>query len=258
MRHYHGTPLGGTRDSVARFIAAGNRHFLVPHGRPEDLPIVAEVSCGFCLDNGAFTAWKQGQPITNWQPYYRWCKEWSRNPRFDFAIVPDVIDGTEQENRQLFAQWFVHCKRDDGSVIPYATVWHLHESLEYLEFLMTHADIVCVGSSGKWSNPGTESWHGRMSEAFEVLCDSEGRPRRRVHGLRMLAPDIVERYPFYSADSTSVAQNSQLIGRFGTYKPPTQSQRREVIAARLEATRSPSVWHRSPEQLTLAGFDDSP
>jgi hypothetical protein len=35
------------------------------------------------------------------------------------------------------------------------------------------------------------------------------------------------------------------------YKPPTQAQRREVIAARIEATASPAVYVKSEEQLTL-------
>jgi len=89
MIHYHGTPLGGTRESVARFVSSGTRHFLVPFMRQEDLPVVAEASCGFCLDNGAFSAWKSGKPITDWEPYYRWVSQWALHPRFAFAIIPD-------------------------------------------------------------------------------------------------------------------------------------------------------------------------
>ncbi len=250
MKHFHGTPLGGTRDSVARFIASGNRHFLVPHARSEDMPVVSEEATGFCLDNSAFTAWKQGSPITNWQPYYDWVKLWCRNPRFDFAIIPDVIDGSEGENNSLFGEWFKRT-RIDGGWVEGAPVWHMHESLERLEYLIGHCRIICVGSSGKWETPGTEDWHARMREAMAVLCDKDGHPRRKIHGLRMLRQDIVERYPFYSADSTNVAQNSQLMPRFGMYPPPTQSQRREVIASRMESTRSPSTYRAPQEQTTL-------
>ena len=249
MRHYHGTPLGGTRDSVARFIASGNRHFLVPFPRHEDMPIVSESSCGFCLDNGAFSAWKSGHPITDWSPYYEWCLKWSSNPRFDFAIIPDVVDGTEEENNKLFGEWFKRCRLVDngkfGSGIGFvegAPVWHMHESLDRLEYLMGHSRIVCIGSSGEWPNPGTTSWHKRMEDAMRILCDDKGHPRIKFHGLRMLNPAIVEMYPFYSADSTNVAQNSQLIRRYGMYCPATVSQRREILASRIESVRSPSAW----------------
>jgi hypothetical protein len=76
--HYHGTPCGGKRDEVAKFLAG--RHALVPWTRAEDLPVAAEVCQSFMLDNGAFGAWKSGQPITNWEGYYKWVQEWSQHP----------------------------------------------------------------------------------------------------------------------------------------------------------------------------------
>ncbi|TWU46440.1 hypothetical protein [Rubripirellula reticaptiva] len=246
MRHYHGTPLGGTRDSVARFIATGNRHFLVPFGREEDLPIVAEASTGFCLDNGAFSAWKTGKPIADWSPYYAWVEAWCRNPRFDFAFIPDVIDGTEEENDRLIEEF--GCSAVGRFGVP---VWHLNESLRRLERLVDDWTVIALGSSGEYAKPKTERWNRRMSDAMGVLCDEHGRPKARLHGLRMLDPAIVARYPFHSADSTNVAQNSQLLARFGMYKPPTQAQRREVIASRIEATRSPSVWTPVTETQTF-------
>ena len=58
MKHYHGTPIGGTRQDVARFLQG--RHALVPFPRPDDAGIVADVCKSFVFDNGAFTVWKQG------------------------------------------------------------------------------------------------------------------------------------------------------------------------------------------------------
>ena len=39
--HYHGTPIGGSRQDVARFLAG--RHALVPFPRQDDVGIVADV-----------------------------------------------------------------------------------------------------------------------------------------------------------------------------------------------------------------------
>ena len=53
MIHYHGTPCGGTRQDVARFLMG--RHALVPFPRQDDMGIVAEVCQSFVFDNGAFS-----------------------------------------------------------------------------------------------------------------------------------------------------------------------------------------------------------
>ena len=204
---------------------------------------MSAASAAFCVDNGAFTAWRQGNTITDWQPYYAWVKEWARCPRFDFAIIPDVIEGSEEENDELIVEWRAECQD-----IEAAPVWHMHESLERLETMINEWNRVCIGSSGKFSKVGSLAWHERMCSAMDRICDEAGRPRVKIHGLRMLAPAIVERYPLASADSTNVAQNSQLLGRFGGYAPPTQAQRREVIASRIEATISASVWESQAQQ----------
>ena len=99
MIHYHGTPCGGERKEAAKFLAG--RHALIPWVRPEDIGTAAEVCQSFCVDNGAFTAWRSGQPIADWSAYYEWVEHWHRHPSFDWAIIPDVIDGDESQNDAL-------------------------------------------------------------------------------------------------------------------------------------------------------------
>ena len=70
MIPYHGTPLGGKRDEAPRFFR--NRHALVSWVHPEDIGVVSECCRSFSLDNGAFSAWKSGKPITDWYEYYNW------------------------------------------------------------------------------------------------------------------------------------------------------------------------------------------
>jgi hypothetical protein len=244
--HYHGTPLGGTRLSAFAFMK--RRHFLVPFARPEDIGAVAEYSVGFCLDNSAFSAWKKDTKI-DWRKYVDWCFEWYRHPRFRFALIPDVIDGDEAANDELLTKWYrwTKCK------ITGVPVWHLHESLDRLERLMHAHERIALGSSGEFQTPNTERWHLRMAEAMQTLCDADGRPKVKIHGLRMLSPDIVRRYPFESADSTNVAQNKELIARFGMYKPPSTEQRAASIADRIESINSPATWHPINKQQTFLG-----
>lgn len=196
----------------------------------------------FVFDNGAFTVWRQGGQL-DVDGYVAWVEQWHRHPGFDWALIPDVIEGSEAENDQLIADWPQHL-----AGVP---VWHLHESLERLEALSRTWRTVAFGSSGQWATPGTDAWWKRISAAMDTICDDHGRPRCRLHGLRMLDPAIFSRLPFASADSTNAAVNGGSISRFGMYAPPTAGQRASVIADRIEAHNSAAIW-RPDDQLELA------
>ncbi|EOZ5126565.1 hypothetical protein ABL975_17270 [Pseudomonas aeruginosa] len=241
MIHYHGTPIGGTRQDAARFLAG--RHALVPFPRQDDVAIVAEVCQSFCFDNGAFSVWKKGGTL-DVESYLRWVDDWRRHPGFDWALIPDVIDGDEADNDRLLEQWPEH--------LPGVPVWHLHESLERLQRLASAWRTVALGSSGQWATPGTAPWWKRISAAMNSICDARGRPTCRLHGLRMLDPKIFGRLPFASADSTNAAVNGGSVSRFGIYPPPTAGQRAAVIADRIETHNSAPVWtHSGQAELSL-------
>lgn len=238
--HYHGTPCGGPRQEVARFLAG--RHALIPFPSPEDLPTAMEVCQSFCLDNGAFSVWKQGG-VLDVPGYVQWCYGCYRHPAFDWALIPDVVAGSEQENDALLSEW-----PNDIRGVP---VWHLHESLDRLDRLVGEWPTVAFGSSGQWPTPATDGWWCRMTEAMAVACDVEGRPRCRLHGLRMLDNEICRRIPFASADSTNAVRNSSSYSRFGMYCPPNAGTRMAIIAERIESEQSAPVWvpsfrHQTP------------
>lgn len=250
MIHYHGTPTGGTRRDPVHFLRG--RHALIPWPRPEDLPISLEVCQSVMLDNGAFTAWKQGQPVQDWGGYYQWVLSLCKHPAFDFAVIPDVIDENEQANDELLAEWCSVVYRKNYG----APVWHIHESLERLDRLVDQWDRVCLGSSGEFSSVGTDKWWRRMSEAMDVACDAQGRPRCKLHGLRMLNAAVFTCLPLASADSTNAVRNSSSYTRFGQYLPPTAAQRMEVIATRIEAHQSRAIWVKNREQQGVLYFLD--
>ncbi len=240
MIHYHGTPVGGSRQDAARFLSG--RHALVPFSYPEDMGIVAEVCQSFCLDNGAFTAWRQGGQV-DVPGYITWVNQWSRHPGFDFAIIPDVIDGSEEENNALVHGW--------PQALPGAPVWHMHETLSRLQWLATTFRVVALGSSGQYASVGTPRWWERMNEAMRAICDEQGRPMCKLHGLRMLDPQVFQYLPLSSADSTNAAVNSGSLSRFGMYLPPTAAQRAAVIAERIEAHNSAPTFQQQPVQELL-------
>lgn len=199
MIHYHGGPI--TPLSVAHATWT-RRHAFVSFERPEQIALAAEVCQSFALDNGAFSVWKRGATL-DVQGYARWVDEWRQHPGFDFALIPDVVDGGEAENDAMFARW----RQAGGRLLEDVPVWHLHESYERLARLCRIYPRVALGSSGEWSEVGTSAWWQRMGGAMDVICDADGRPPCKLHGLRMLNPTVYSQLPLASADSTNVAQN---------------------------------------------------
>lgn len=241
MIHYHGGPL--TPATVAWKVWRA-RHAMVSFQAPSQIEIAAAVSQSFVLDNGAFSAWRAGEPIVDWAPYYGWAAKWLRHPGCDFAIIPDVIDGSEADNDVLIAQW-PHGQRG----VP---VWHLHESIDRLLCLAAHWPRVAMGSSGQYADIGTDLWWARMGEALSSLQDDDDFLPCKLHGLRMLNPKVVCRLPLSSGDSTNIAQNIGIDQAWkGPYIPKSKETRGMVLAERIEETNSAPIWR----ELTQGNVD---
>lgn len=233
MIHYHGLPITPATAAVTA-IDAG--HAFVSYAHPDQLGVAAEACQSFAIDNGAFSAWKQGDPVKNWGPFYEWVAQCKLIPSCDFAVVPDVIDGSEADNDALLAEWPL--PRWFG-----APVWHMHESLERLERLASSWPRVCIGSSGEFATIGTPAWWGQIARAMRVVCDDDGRPLCKLHGLRMLNPEIFTRLPFSSADSTNIGRNIGIDQAWrGTYMPPTKEARALLMRQRIESQNAPPRW----------------
>jgi len=230
MIHYHGTAITPVECAI-RVLRA--RHAFISYEGKRTLGIAIEFCQSFALDNGAFAVWRRGMK-PDWDGYYEWVSDISRRPNFDFAIVPDTIDGTEKDNDALIKSWPL--RRSIG--VP---VWHLHESLDKLRNLAAEWDRVALGSSGDYATVGSTGWWLRIRQAMDVVCDEEGFPKTKLHGLRMLNPRIFGKLPLSSADSTNVAQNKGTKWG-GRYEPATPGTKAVVIAERVELSPAAIKW----------------
>ncbi|WP_036018346.1 hypothetical protein [Paraburkholderia mimosarum] len=247
MIHYHGLRI---TPETAAVRAIGGGHAFVSFRDVKQFTLVLDVCQSFAVDNGAYSAWRAGEPVGDWSPFYEWVGELHRYPSFDFAVIPDVINGTEAQNDALLDAW---PWRERAPWIG-APVWHLHESLDRLERLAFSWPRVCLGSSGAYAKVGSALWWTRMAEAMNVVCDRDGRPLCKLHGLRMLNPDVFTRFPFASADSTNIGRTIGMDNAWGgPYKPATKEARAQVLRERIEAYQSPVWWARehAPIQETL-------
>lgn len=233
MIKYHGLDI---TPEVAAYAAVHAGHAFVSFRCRNQLNLAIQVCQSFAVDNGAYSAWKEGRPVTDWSPFYEWASDCMRVPSCDFAVIPDVIDGDEAANDRLLSDWPL--PRHFG-----APVWHMHESLERLYRLTAEWPRVCLGSSGAYSIVGSPEWWARMSAAMLTVCDGRGRPQAKLHGLRMLNPKVFSRLPLASADSTNIARNVGIDKAWtGSYAPATKPARALVLRGRIESHNSPATW----------------
>ena len=242
MIHYHGLEIN---PDTAAEIACRAGHAFVSFAYPRQMGLAIAACQSFALDNGAFSAWRAGRPITDWAPYYAFAASGKRQPHCDFAVIPDVIDGSEADNDALLDEWPLPAWFG-------APVWHLHESFGRLERLASTWPRICLGSSGEFGQIGTDRWWHRMHEAMRVICDDAGAPPGRLHGLRMLDPNIFTRFPFASADSTNIGRNIGIDQKWdGPYAPPTKEARVQVMRHRIESLNAPATYTFQSHQWDL-------
>lgn len=215
MIHYHGTPITPRKN----LLEMSGRHFCVSFARPDDLHDCLRIGQSVMLDNGAFTAFTKGKKFDQ-AAYLAWVDEHLAHPHW--AVVPDVIDGTEAQQREGIKDWPFPKELS-------APVWHLGLSIDWLLELADNWPRVAFGSSGQYWEVGSPSWCRRMDEAFEALS----RARRHlpwVHGMRMLSQSDGP-WPLASADSTNVARN---------YK--RNREHPDMMAGRIDAIQPSKKW----------------
>ena len=214
MIHYHGTPIWPR----AELQKLGGRSFCVPFIQPRDITIAHEIGQSVMLDNGAFTAWTKNIEV-DWADYYEWCERWL-DYHTTWAVIPDIIDGSEEDNDRLIKEW-PHGNRG-------APVWHLHESLDRLIRLCGEWPRVCFGSSGVYSDPNSDSWDRRVCEAFDAIAP-DGKVPTWIHMLRGLQ-FAGSGFPFASVDSTHLARNFKRDGGV------------ELMAGFWDSRQCPARW----------------
>jgi len=237
MIHYHGSPISGSEFSQ---LAFAGKHAMVSHAGPDNIDLISEVCQSFVLDNGAFSNWKSGKAF-DFGKYAAFVDHWARHPACDWYVIPDVIDGTEQENKDMRTRW---ANAVDSSIYRKGVpVWHLNESLSILGTLVEQFPMVAFGSAGDFATVGDMKWWSRMAAAMEFCADTEGRPLTKLHGLRMLDPDVFTHLPLSSADSTNVARSAGMDARWiGPYAPASRKTRALLMMERIESHASAKRW----------------
>lgn len=202
------------------------KHFCVSFANPADADWCLAHGQSVMWDNGAFSFREKGG--LNPEAFADWVGPRLGHPHW--AVIPDIIDGIEEDQRALIAAW-PHPKELS------APVWHMALSVDYLMELSDQFGRVCFGSTKQYWQVGSANWARRADEAFNALA--KRGPLPWVHMLRGLALSG-DKWPFASADSVNVARN---------FKDSRTCPER--MARRIDAVQCPIKWTIPAKQMGL-------
>lgn len=153
------------------------------------------------LDSGAFSAYTLGIEID--LPTY--CDYIKRNHDLwrveDGVVMASVLDGIgdplKTYENQKHMEWL------GAKPLP---CFHAGEDERYLDYYVRNYEYITLGGMVGSSTKQLCIWLDRMWDRY--LTDKSGRPRLKVHGFGITSVPIMERYPWYSVDSSSWIQSA--------------------------------------------------
>jgi len=175
------------------------------------------------LDSGAFSAFSLGATID----IEAYCQYIQRNSdiirRDDGILMASVLDGIGDPLKT----WQNQQTMEQLGVCP-LPCFHYGEDERYLEWYISNYEYITLGGMVPISTPQLFHWLDRIWTKY--LTDGSGRPRIKVHGFGLTSVPLMERYPWYSVDSSSWVQ----LAAFGNVFIPGHGQT-------CFSTRSPSA-----------------
>ena len=184
------------------------------------------------LDNGAFPAWTKGKPV-DWPGFVAWAKPYLEH-QTTWAVIPDVIDGTEEDNDCLIAWLFNHDREVWRKSAP---VWHMHESIDRLKRL-------CAGF------PRVRAFIDRtLAEARRTGVV------KTMYGRRRLVPELNSRDFQRRSAAEREAINTPIQGTAGDIMKRSMLLVHEALAADPEARMILTVHDELLFEVPVARVD---
>jgi len=185
------------------------------------------------LDSGAFSDFTQGVE-TSLDSYAAYIHK-----NLDVIEVASVLDGIGDPKKTLENQHALESM--DCNVLP---CFHYGEPIGYLKHYMENYDHITLGGMVPISTKDLRVWLDDMFGNY--LTDDSGHPIIKVHGFGMTTMSLVERYPWYSVDSSSWVQTA----RTGGIHLPG-------IGAIQVSTQSPSRKEKSRHYLSMNEYEQA-
>jgi hypothetical protein len=168
------------------------KQYYVKHG---EFPMNDRIS--LFLDSGAFSAWAKNITI-DIDAYIAFIKEY--NESIDvYAVLDDINSAAKTwQNQEYMESKGLH-------PLP---VFHYNEPIEYLERCLKYK-YFALGGMVPISTEDLKVWLDNLWDKY--LTNDDGSAKFKIHGFGMTSLELLERYPWFSVDSTSWV----MTGRYG-------------------------------------------
>jgi hypothetical protein len=202
------------------------------------------------LDSGAFSAYTLGTVID--LPTY--CDYIIRNEdiirKEDGILMASVLDGIGDPQETLDNQKAM--EKLGAKPLP---CFHYGEDESYLEYYLKNYEYITIGGMVGRSTNQLITWLDRIWEKY--MTDGAGNPIIKAHGFGITSTPIMERYPWYSCDSSSWIQaaafGSVVDPEFGAISVSDKSPSRNDKGQHATTfTEEEQAWYRA--RLESQGF----
>nr|AYD82544.1 queuosine tRNA-ribosyltransferase [Achromobacter phage vB_Ade_ART] len=203
------------------------------------------------LDSGAFSAFSLGVEV-NLPAYVEWIQHNEDLVRRDDGILmASVLDGIGDPLKT----WQNQQAMEALGVCP-LPCFHYGEDERYLEWYIQHYEYITIGGMVPISTPQLFHWLDRIWAKY--LTDGSGRPRLKVHGFGLTSVPLMQRYPWYSVDSSSwvqlAAHGNVFIPGQGQYAISARSPNVKVEGQHID-TLPPIMREALEQKIRDAGYD---
>ncbi|HWV46439.1 MAG TPA: hypothetical protein VN039_10555 [Nitrospira sp.] len=153
------------------------------------------------LDSGAFSAYTLGVTLS----VEEYCNYIQRNSdiirKEDGVVMASVLDGIGDPLQTYRNQLEMEAR----GVRP-LPCFHSGEDSRYLDYYVANYPYITLGGMVGASTEQLMRWLDRIWDKH--LVDGAGKPKLRVHGFGITSIPLMERYPWYSCDSSSWIQSA--------------------------------------------------
>lgn len=195
------------------------------------------------LDSGAFSAHTLGVEIS----VAEYCEYILRNKDIirveDGVMMASVLDGIGDP----LQTWRNQLEMEQRGAKP-LPCFHAGEDERYLEWYVANYEYITLGGMVGSSTQQLCIWLDRIWDRY--LTDGSGNPKIKVHGFGITAVPIMERYPWYSCDSSSWIQSAA----FGSIITPGYSQSTMALPMSV-SEKSPSRHDAGQHVTTLTPIE---
>lgn len=204
----------GSREYLWLLLVSGAKNILVSFAYQEpfkSIKLLKRHECDLLLDSGAFTAWSKGKAV-DIDEYIEFIKKTrSQYPHKIEYVNLDVIPGTigkkptSEDVEEAALKGYENLLYMQSKGLNPIHVFHQGEHFDWLKKMCDKCDYIGISPCNDYSDKVKTEW---LQQAFDYLKRIGKIGKVKTHAFGMTSTDLLKRFPFSSADSSSYAFTS--------------------------------------------------